>query len=151
MSVSYDLTKGYSVTCDFKKPFTHVAVIYDNKYNRLNRASKSYLNRTWERYEYQSVIHKAIEDCPDLKQKTRAKNKVDNQALGKVEKDLAFVGAVATLGEIFGDTDKAKNDWKKRMLKAGLGDKGLTFPEDWDTLTEEEKTKRLDGAINIIS
>jgi hypothetical protein len=35
------------------------------------------------------------------------------------------------------------------MLKAGLSDKGLCVPSDWDTLTEEEKQKRLDNVIAV--
>ena len=29
--------------------------------------------------------------------------------------------------------------------------KGLRMPEDWDTLSEDEKTKRLDGVIGILT
>jgi hypothetical protein len=59
------------------------------------------------------------------------------------------VGLVAAMGEIFCNNKKDKNDWKLRMLKAGLENKGLSVPEDWDTLTEQEKEKRLDGVISI--
>lgn len=62
------------------------------------------------------------------------------------------VSMVARMGEIFhaGD-EKGINDWKKRMLSAGLENLGLSFPDDWDTLTEQEKKIRLDGAINQIN
>jgi hypothetical protein len=56
---------------------------------------------------------------------------------------------VAKMGEIFGQTEKEKNDWKARMLKAGLGGKGLEMPDDWDTLTEKEKKRRLDMVIKM--
>lgn len=36
------------------------------------------------------------------------------------------------------------------MINAGLGNKGLTMPEDWDELTEEEKESRLNNAIDAI-
>ncbi|KKT23937.1 MAG: hypothetical protein UW07_C0019G0016 [Candidatus Nomurabacteria bacterium GW2011_GWF2_43_8] len=42
---------------------------------------------------------------------------------------------------------KESNDWKARMLRAGLEGRGLIMPDDWDTLPEAEKTKRLDGAL----
>jgi hypothetical protein len=32
------------------------------------------------------------------------------------------------------------------MIKAGLGE-GIMMPEDWDTLSEDEKEKRLDAVI----
>ena len=64
---------------------------------------------------------------------------------------LKSVGLVASLGDIFCKTQKNKNDWKLRMLKAGLEKKGLSFPEDWSELTEKEKERRLNGAIKIIN
>ena len=59
------------------------------------------------------------------------------------------VAMVAAIGNVLCDNKKDKNDWKLRMLKAGLENKGLSVPEDWDTLTESEKEKRLDGVISI--
>ena len=35
-------------------------------------------------------------------------------------KDLRMIAGVAKLGDVFGTTPKEKNDWKARMLKAGL-------------------------------
>ncbi len=63
---------------------------------------------------------------------------------------IKTVGLIAAIGNIFQETNKGRNDWKKRMLSAGLQDKGLSFPEDWDQLTEEEKQRRLDSAINVL-
>jgi len=63
---------------------------------------------------------------------------------------LKTTGMIALLGDVFGNTKKEKNDWKARMMKAGLEGKGLTMPEDWDDLTEDEKEKRLNGAIECI-
>ncbi len=70
----------------------------------------------------------------------------------KEEKDslLKSVGMVALMGDLFCNNQKDKNDWKARMLKAGLENRGLIMPEDWDTLTEAEKEKRLNGVIKII-
>jgi len=59
------------------------------------------------------------------------------------------VAMVAKMGEIFGDTQKEKNDWKLRMLKAGIN--GLDIPSDWDTLTEGEKERRLNKVIEFSS
>lgn len=53
---------------------------------------------------------------------------------------------VALMGDIFGNTDKEKNDWKKRMLGTVPG---LSFPDDFDILSEKERKRRLDGAIEI--
>lgn len=62
---------------------------------------------------------------------------------------MRSAGIIAKLGDIFCETPEAKNDWKKRMLKAGAGD-GLSFPDDWDQLSEQEKERRLNGAIGIV-
>ncbi len=64
---------------------------------------------------------------------------------------MRMTGMVATIGNIFCDTTEAKNDWKKRMLAAGLSNSGLTFPEDWNQLSEEEKETRLNAAIETIT
>jgi hypothetical protein len=37
------------------------------------------------------------------------------------------------------------------MIKAGLGNKGLEMPEDWDSLSEEEKERRLNNVIGELS
>ena len=63
---------------------------------------------------------------------------------------LKTVANIAAMGEIFGNTPKEKNDWKARMLKAGIPEGALHMPEDWDKLSEDEKTKRLDGAIKVL-
>lgn len=64
---------------------------------------------------------------------------------------LRSVAMVAKLGELLCPTQKEQNDWKVRMMKAGLENRGLNMPENWDQLTEAEKTKRLDGAIAAIA
>ncbi len=69
-----------------------------------------------------------------------------DKASGSMFKSVAMVAAI---GNVLCDNKKDKNDWKLRMLKAGLENKGLSVPEDWDTLTESEKEKRLDGVISI--
>jgi hypothetical protein len=64
---------------------------------------------------------------------------------------LKSVAMVAAFGNILCDSQKDKNAWKLRMLKAGLENQGLDIPNDFDSLPEEEKTRRLDGALAAIS
>lgn len=59
---------------------------------------------------------------------------------------LRTVSMVAAMGEVFGNNSEEKNAWKKRFLSMH---NGLSFPDDFDSLPEEEKQKRLDGAIHI--
>ena len=65
------------------------------------------------------------------------------------ENNFKSVGMIAALGDLFCNSQKEKNNWKIRMLKAGMENKGLIIPDDWETLTEEEKEKRLNGVIKI--
>lgn len=75
-----------------------------------------------------------------------AQEKREEEQAGDV---LKMTGMVAAMGEIFGSTQEEKNDWKARMIKAGLGGYGFEMPEDWDTLSEDEKERRLNGVIEI--
>lgn len=84
--------------------------------------------------------------------------KVDGEAPKQEEREqdngaslLRSVVAVASLAAVFTGSQKESNDWKLRMMKAGLETRGLSIPENWDQLSEEEKTKRLDAALKAIS
>ena len=70
------------------------------------------------------------------------------QEQDKTGEHLKAVGAVSALGGIFCKTPKEKNDWKKRMLSTV---NGLSFPDNFDSLPEEERTRRLDMALKEIS
>jgi hypothetical protein len=64
--------------------------------------------------------------------------------------EMKTIATIASIGDLFGDTTKEKNDWKARMLRAGLEGHGLIMPDDWDSLPETEKTKRLDAIIAML-
>lgn len=112
-----------------------------------------YYNRTWEPWQYHDVIngllYKAEKDgllSPYYLRKF--KKMIDNG--GRVEEEriksqMKTTAMVAGLGALFGANQKESNDWKARMLKAGLP--GLEMPEDWDSLDETEKQARLDKVI----
>jgi hypothetical protein len=53
------------------------------------------------------------------------------------------------LADMSNANEHEKNESKKRIIKAGLGD-AITFPDDWDSLSEDEKSRRLNGAINCL-
>jgi hypothetical protein len=84
-------------------------------------------------------------------QQTRFLNKISGKSKQETNKMFSSIAMVAKLGEILIDDKKGSNDWKARMLRAGLGDKGLIMPDDWNELPEEEKTKRLDNVINHLN
>lgn len=64
---------------------------------------------------------------------------------------LKSVAMVAAFGKILCPDQKSQNDWQARMLKAGLGNRGLTMPDDWDNLNEDEKESRLTKALGGIA
>ena len=67
-------TGKITVVCEFESTrngFRHIAVLLINGCER-DRAKRCYLNRTWERFQYQSVMQKLIQDTDILtrRQKT---------------------------------------------------------------------------------
>ena len=129
--------------------FRHIADLYING-EKVGSSTVSYLNRTWERYDFQTVLKRLIEKTPDL---TAEEKKIGSAFASKGHYDpepFKSTAMVAKMGDIFGKTQKEKNDWKLRMLKAGLGNQGLSIPEDWDTLSEKTKQERLDKIIKFM-
>lgn len=112
----------------------------------------TYYNRTWESFKFESALYQLI----DKALKNRKITKIEHQTLLDYIKNyqepskFSHVAMAAQLGNIFASNQKESNDWKARMLKAGLEGQGLIMPEDWDSLSEDEKQRRLDGAIEAI-
>ena len=129
--------------------FKHEATLLIHGIER-DKTKVNYLNRTWERYEFETALKKLVNETKELSKDEK------KECLNFLNGDLTdwtpfkTTGLIAGLGEVFATEKKDKNDWKKRMLKAGLKNKGLSFPEDWDNLSEDEKEKRLNLIINSI-
>ncbi len=133
--------------------FRHLATLLRNGQER-ETAKRCYYNRTWERYEFESVLETLLEKTKTLSTDEKALFDAVIKDPKRSEDDCAglkTVAMVAKLGELFGSTQTEKNDWKERMLRAGLANKGLIMPDDWDTLDEDTKQKRLDGAIGALA
>lgn len=76
------------------------------------------------------------------------KPKDESEKAAEANSFLNTVGMVAAFGELLaGPTTKDKNDWKQRMITAGVPEGTISFPEDWDSLGEDEKELRLNGVI----
>ena len=113
-------------------------------------ARKLYVHGYWSMTTSKHINHVA-----DVFGLDKVKQERDGKELEQERKDkeaeglagLCSIAMVAALGDVFGKTTKDKNDWKTRMLKAGLEGRGLIMPDDWDKLDEDTKQARLDGAL----
>ena len=74
------------------------------------------------------------------------KKKIRNGKAEEGSSTFKLAGMVARMGEMMTDTPEDETKWKKRML--GTID-GISFPDDFDGLPEDEKKRRLDEAIKV--
>jgi hypothetical protein len=150
MSKTFNLKCGYRIECrseNTRYGFRHLAEVFDTRGNRVGKSKACYYNRTWESFEFESVIATALSGVKAFDDSARRfiMDSLRDEAHGRVAKQFAFIGGIAKLGGIFCDKPAEQNDWKARMLKAGLP--GLSLPDDWNTLNETEKARRLDAVI----
>lgn len=151
-----NITKHLTVeaeTYETRYSWGHKARIYlDGEQIAGSRAT--YYNRTWESYQFESVLLSLYGKCKKQKLLNKRylklfKRMIDNGGKAereRVQSQMRSTAMVAQLGNLFASNQKEANDWKARMLKAGMP--GLDMPEDWDTLTEDEKEARLNKVIN---
>jgi hypothetical protein len=148
----FRINKNLTIVCttiNTRYGFKHEARLMNNG-RQIDFAKCCYYNRTWESFEYESVVRDLLRKSDLSKgQQTRFLNKISRKSRADTNKMFSGIAAVAKLGEIFTDNQKESNDWKARMLKAGLT--GLDIPDDWNQLDEAEKTKRLDNVINHLT
>lgn len=115
-----------------------------------------YYNRTWESYTYQSILGGIVEKACTMKliskeDKAKYQAIIKNDSFSQDGNPFRTVAMIAKMGEVFRSNQKESNDWKARMLKAGLAGKGLTMPADWETLSESDKESRLNAVISELS
>ena len=147
----FKITDKIEVVCTSESTrygFRHLATLLINGIETAT-AKCTYQNRTWEKYEFQSVLSSVIDksDLSDSDKKVCKKFIEGDQTDWSVFKSVEMV---AKLGDVLCDTKKEKNDWKTRMIKAGLENQGLIIPDDWDSLDENTKEKRLNKLIELI-
>jgi len=73
-----------------------------------------------------------IEDYPEPEDTTPEETPLANH--------MKSISMVCAMGSLLSNTPKEQNTFDKRMLGTI---NGISFPDDFDTLPEEEKTKRL--------
>jgi hypothetical protein len=142
---TFKVSDSIEIECsvyETRSSWGHIADIHKDG-RHVGHKKYAYYNRTWERFEFESVIYSVIENSSlTKKEKEDAQEWLKNYEPGN---PLRGVAAAAMIGEIFRDSQKEKNDWKTRIFKAGIPN--LDIPEDWDTLSEDEKEIRLDKVI----
>jgi hypothetical protein len=151
MATTFKVNDNTEIVCKYsstRNGFCHRATLFVNEEKKCS-AVASYLNRTWESYEYESVLRKLLDKA---KITSKEESKALLEAWGKNPNlngmgALGALASVAMMGEVLCDTLKEKNDWKARMLSTKSG---FSFPENWNELSEEEKKRRLDGAIESL-
>jgi len=148
---TFQVSPSIRIDCVSEKTsyaFRHLATIYKNN-QQVGFGRIPYQNRTWERFEFESVMRKAV-DNSSLTPQEKAEVKKWLEGDRTDWSGFKATSMVASLGDVFGQTPKEKNAWKTRMLKAGLGSQGLDIPEDWEALPEKTKTARLDKVIGLL-
>lgn len=150
---SFKINKNAEIICEWVKTrtaFKHTATLLVNG-KEQDSVKICYVNRTWESFEFESVIKELLDKTNFLAGKLRENflKKASDNATKEVNANFKTVANIANLSEVFCPDKKSKNDWKKRMLKAGL--KGLILPDDWDTLSEDKKEIKLNGAIEMLA
>jgi len=150
----FDINENYRIKCtyeDTRYGFRHLAsLVYLPKYMEVEKTKQCYYNRTWESFEFENVISKLLQksDCFTEEQKKQFMDSLRKKEHEEVNSMFKCIGMVAKMGELLTDSQKDANDWKARMIKAGLEGQGLIMPDNWGQLSEDEKQKRLDGIIN---
>lgn len=150
---TFKVNDKIEIICNWKNTrngFKHTAtLLLDGR--EYTTAKCCYLNRTWERYEYESVISEVLSKSKLVSDEEREaiKDMFADKAHKELHASFALIGAVAQLGDFFCKDKKENNDWKMRMIKAGLGE-GLIMPEDWDNLDEDTKEERVNMIMREI-
>ena len=148
---TFQIDHNLTIVCEHQNTrsgFRHVAVLMQHG-NEIERAKACYSNRTWERFEFESVLHTLLDKGTEYtdEQKKALLNKWAGRDSEQTKGLLASIGMIAKMGEVFTDTQEEANDWKLRMIKAGLPE--LDVPSDWATLSENEKESRLNKIIEV--
>lgn len=147
---TFIINDNLSVDCwqyETRNSWGHRANLVQNGRIIMERKIR-YYNRTWESFTYESILQDVVERT-NLSEDDKKNffEKYRNGYKEEANKQFGFIAGIAKLGEILCDNQKDKNNWKERMIRAGMGE-NIIMPSDWPNLLEEEKEKRLNAVIN---
>lgn len=113
---------------------------------KVSSGSDFWSNRPWYSYTYQNACFNALRKVTLSEDKRKAFEILIRDY--KEDNPFKSMAMVMKMGELLTDNKKEANDWKLRMAKAGMGE-GIDVPADWDTLSEDEKERRLNAVIDM--
>lgn len=106
-------------TTDTRNGFCHTVTTYDFP---ISDTKVSYLNRTWERFDYETCLKRAIEKITDKDMAKKIRDVlIDGKAEEEHEKAEAFIGAFTTAYSQL--SDKGKESLAKAVGEDGLQNK----------------------------
>jgi hypothetical protein len=149
----FKITDNAEVRCSWFKTnygFKHEAELY---YDGLFQCSAKvcYYNRTWESFEYETVLGSVLRKAHFFDDSVaEIISRYRNKNIEEVNQQFSTIAGLAKMGELLSDDKKEQNDWKKRMLDAGLSGLGLDMPDNWDSLSEDDKERRLNSVITML-
>lgn len=145
----FKITDRIEIVCESERTrygFRHLATLFVDGHE-ADKGKCCYYNRTWESYEFQSVLFEVVRKSKTLNEDEKKICKSWIECYRESNPMFKSVAMVAMMGDVLCKDQKEKNDWKARMIKAGLGNSGVQMPEDWDSLDEQTKQERLDKVI----
>lgn len=151
-----EVNKNVFFKCSYHGKYnqTERAILMVNDAN-LSQGSYHWENRPWQSFDFDIAMNKAFDNSKNRLSKHHQriiKKWLDNggkRETKRVNDQFKSVAMVASLGAIFGSNQTEANDWKARMLKAGMPE--LDMPDDWDSLPEGDKQERLDKVIALFA
>lgn len=158
---TFPINDNYSINCYWDRTrygFRHIAKLIRlqdsagaSDYTEIARAKVCYYNRTWESFEYETVISCLLDRAKIVSkdQKSEFMSMLRRGELDRINASFGFIGAMAKAVSLLADSPKEANDRKEGVLKSALGPQGLIMPETWQS--EEARTSALDGAIQMLT
>jgi hypothetical protein len=152
MGRTFRINQKIEIVCDTTKSrtgFKHIAKLFINGHE-AESTSINYYNRTWEAYEYQSIIGKLIDKTTALSPQEKAESRAWANGDHTDWSELKAVGMGLAMGDMISNKIKNQNQFKKGVIEAGFGHMGIEFPADWDKLNEKDKKKRFKMVQNFM-
>jgi hypothetical protein len=142
---TFNIGNGLTIECRSERTrygFRHMAVARMGLHE-VAKSKACYYNRTWERFEFESVIRGVASRLP----KNQGAEVLAFCDKHREPNRLAPVAAVMGLLGLLAKGQAEANAAQTRILKTVPG---IDLPADWDGLPEDVKAKRLAGVQKVM-